>query len=192
MDLINKKGITSQIMTLYIMGIVLVVLVMFIYLWALAGPLFVGLMGDANTEFKTLFQQTNDQHLINASVPSIETGIDSLNTFEWVSYMIFIFMFLGFLIMCFYVRTYPFLIAVWIVLIIIIVFLSIFLTVTYQDISLDPSVSGYYSQWENTDFMLKNLPAILSVLGVIGGIIMFILATREQEIEQQTGGLSEL
>lgn len=187
MDLIlkrkNKKGVAQQMLLLLIMAGVLIGIIGVFWIFSLVGPPLLSSTGTAKTIIQDSFQATNDQNLINASNNSIVPALETVNNLEWFSYGVIIMMFLAFIIMCFAVRVYPFLIFFWIVLVIIMVILSVYLTVAYQDFKTDSSLNAYYSSWENTDYILRYLPAIVTALGILGGIIMFILSSREQEAE---------
>lgn len=185
----DKKGLATQIILLIVMGIILMAIVLGLYIFHLIGaPVqsIVGGVGGVGEVLTESIQGTENQELIDASASSFEPALKTFNNLEWIAYVFFILAFLIFIFMCFYIRVYPFLIWIWIVFIVILVILSLYLTNAYQGLVQDPTLNGYYSSWENTDFMLKNLPAIISVLGTIGAIIMFILASKEQEIEGGT------
>lgn len=183
----EKKGLADKIILLLVMGFVLIMIFVFLFLAQLVLPLMVGLSQETNLQIRDAFQQTGDENIINASQVSFEPASQSLNNLEWISYTLFIIVLLVFLIMCSYVRTYPFLIFVWIVLMLVLLFLSLYLVVSYQDMVADATLGGYYTSWENTDFMLKNLPVIVLFMGVIGGIIMFFVSRNSEQALDQTG-----
>lgn len=169
-------------MTVVIMGIILGMLMLFVFIAQLAGPLLFGSVGDLGNTIKQGVENSGNPNLIAAQNSSIEPAIQgSVNNFEWITYSVLIVMLLGFIIMCFYVRTYPFLIFVWIAMIVILLLVSLILAYSYQETAAS-SVSGYYDAWENSDFLLKHLPVIILMTGLIGGIIMFVVASREEEI----------
>lgn len=183
----NKRGLANQILIIIVMAIILILLILGFFAFQLVGPPLVSTLQETSGTLRSTFQETHEESLINASESSIIPASQSLNNLEWLSYTLFGVMFIVWVIMCFYVRTYPFLMVIWIILVIIMVVLSIYLAVVYQDIRVQPGLSDYYQSWENTDFMLKNLPIVVTILGIGGGIVMFMLASREQEAE--IGGL---
>lgn len=185
----NKKGLGNQIMLLIVMAIVLIGLILIMFVWGMLGPPLQATLSDSNTIIQETFASSQDANLISAGQTSFGNATEGVtNNLEWVSYTMFILMFLVFLIMAFYVRTYPFLLVIWIILIVLMFFGSIYLTVVYQDLRADATLGAYYQSWENTDFILQNLPIITLMVGIIGGIIMFMLASRNQEVEQISGG----
>lgn len=185
----DKKGISNQIMLVIIMGIVLAMIVLLVFLSHLILPPLQSVSQDTNGIIQETFQSSGDQNLIDAGEASFQPAAESLNNLEWMSYTLVILSFLVFLIMCFYVRTYPFLMFVWIIMMVVLIFISLYLTTTYQGLVTDDTLGGYYTSWENTDFILQNLPIILVFVGIIGGAIMFMLASRDRESELGGGPL---
>ena len=188
MGLINlkrdKKGnLGNQMLLLLVMAIVVGLIMLVIFIGQLVLPPLVSTTTDTNTILSDAFASSGDTNLIAAGDASFAPASRALNNLEWVSYTMMILMFLVFLIMCFYVRTYPFLLFVWIIIIVVLLFLALYLTVVYQDLAADPTLGGYYTSWENSDYVLRNLPVFILVAGIIGGIIMFMLSSREQEAE---------
>lgn len=180
----NKKGqmqVANKIMIIVVMAIVLIMLVLGFFLFQLVGPPLVSTLQDASGTISETMQQSGDETLQNASASSFEPALQSMNNLEWLSYTLFIVMFFNWIIMCFFVRSHPFLLIIWIVLMIIMIALSIYLAVVYQDMRTSPGMAEYYQSWENTDFMLKNLPIVMTILGIVGGIVMFTLVSRDPE-----------
>ena len=184
----NKKGIGNKIVFIVIMAVILLVLILGFFLFQLIGPPLVSTLQETSGIISNTMASSNNEVLQNASASSFEPALQSMNNLEWLSYTLFIVMFLTWVIMCVYVRAQPFLILIWIILMIIMVVLSLYLAVVYQDMRTSPGLADYYQSWENTDFMLKNLPVVMVVLMVVGGIVMFILASRDQEAELGVGG----
>jgi len=183
-----QSQLGGKIMIIIVMAIVLIMLILGFFLFQLVGPPLVSTLQEASGVISNTMQSTGDEALVNASASSFEPALQSMNNLEWISYTLFIVMFFTWIIMCFFVRSYPFLIIIWVILMIIMVVLSIYLAVVYQDMRTSPGLAEYYQSWENTDFMLKNLPVVMTILGIIGGIVMFVLASRDQEAEIGQGG----
>lgn len=180
--MMNKKGLSNQIMVVIVMGMIIGLIIVFSY----AGMLFFPLVSDS---FSTLggimsdvSQETGNPAIQNATSSSFTPAVEGVQQLEWISFTIFVFLIMTMLIMCFYVRTYPFLVFIWILIIVVLVFFSIFLANAYQDLRVG-SLGDVYTSWENTDYYLQWLPHIVMVIGIIGGIIMFVLASRQPEAE---------
>lgn len=178
----DKRGIGNSLFALLIIAGVLIVIMLVVFVFQMAGPPLISTTNSAKTILHNSIQTSGNPALVNASANSIEPGLESLNNMEWIAYTLFTLMFLSFLGMCLYVRTYPFLLVFWIVLIILLTIVSLYLAVSYQGLRTDTSLG--YQSWENTDFMLKNLPTIIFTLGAIGGIVMFGISRGQNEQEQ--------
>lgn len=190
----NKGGFSKQIITVIIMGLVFGGLMIFLFLLSLGGPIITSTFNEVTTIVQDVASDidngpqtpgvANATQAVDASVVKANESIQQL---EWIIYTLFLILFLIFIVMCFYVRTYPFLIFVWIFLMVIIIFISLFLTVVYQDISTgDAYLSGIYESWETNHFLLSNLPHIMTAIGIAGGSIMFMLLRKDKEAESLT------
>ena len=62
--------------------------------------------------------------------------------------------------------------------------MSMFISNAYMTAN-QSNLAQYYSTWGTNDFLMSNLPIIVLVLGVFGGIFLFILASREPEGDTQ-------
>ena len=66
---------------------------------------------------------------------------------------------------------------------IVIIFASIFMSAAYNDIRSNEETGALYQSWEVNDFIMGHLPHIFTVVGFMGGFILFILAQRDSETE---------
>lgn len=180
----NNRGFAQQIWVVIMLGLVMVGIIVLFFAWSLAGPIITQSTGELNTLLQSTATSTGDSGIINASQSTFQPASEGINVLEWLSFFMIIMLFLTMIIIASFVRTYPFLAFVWIFIIVILVFVSIFITVAYQDIT---SGSGYladtYASWESSHYILLNLPIIVVAVGIIGGILMFILSTRDREAE---------
>jgi hypothetical protein len=184
----NKEGFVNQIMIVLIIGLVFILIFAVYYVWSLSAPIVQKLSNDVSPIIKKAVGNSGDSSLINATEVSVNAVNNSLNNMEWIGYTALIFMFLTFILIAFYVRTYPFLIFVWFFMIVLGVFIGIFLSVSYQNIkSQGGFLAEAYSSWQTNDLILSYIPHIMVVIGLIGGVVLFILASRETEAEM--GGL---
>ena len=180
----NRKGFMQQIMIVLIFVIVLAAIMSIYYLWSLSAPIYESLQTDV---FHDLIVATNNEtpsNLSESATTAFNVGIDSLAVMESISVIIFFFLIIGFIAMCAFVRTYPFLMVVWIVGIILLVFFSLILTSTYEDMKQDSVLRGYYTEWGMNDFILSNMPILILVVGVVGGLIMMFVLARDPDIDQ--------
>ena len=184
--LYNRKGFGNQLMMILVIGMVLAFIMLAIWVGGLFLPLLTGtgtlLVNTISTSINT---QSPNSELANATNIALPIASRSLGVVEGIVYVFMVFIFLGFIALCFYVRTYPFLAFFWVFIIIALVFLSMFISNSYISASLVPATNSYYTTWGQNDFILSNLPFIIAVVGVVGGIILFVLASREPEAEVQ-------
>ena len=178
----NKKGFYTQIMIVIVMGVVLAGLMAFFYLAGIFGPVFVDLFGEVNTIVQDTATQTGDGNITRATQASFGNASQAVEQLQWISYLLMTVLIITFLTMCFFVRTYPFLVVVWILIIIVLVFAAIFMSNSYTDL-VNLGFSDVYTSWGNNHFFMSYMPHIIAGIGIVGGIIMFILASRDQEAE---------
>ena len=73
-------------------------------------------------------------------------------------------------------RSHPALAFVWILSIIVLTVISLFLTVSYQNII---ETGGYladaYESWGTSHYVLMHLPHFIAGFGILGGLILFII-----------------
>lgn len=180
----NKKGIYNQTIIVIVIAFFLGAILLLVFLGSIFLPVISKVGTDVTSAFQSQVAQQGDANLTAASTAAIEPVGTGLLTLEWISYGIIIFTFFSFLLMCYYVRTYPFLAYIWILLIVMLLVVTLMLTVSYQNII---SSGGYAAEaiqgWENTNFIMNYLPHIVLAIGILGGILMFILSPRDTEAE---------
>lgn len=180
----NKKGIYWQIMALFVILIALGTIMMLFWGWSVIAPSATSIITDITSDLKQAGTNSGDNNLSNALNVPLDAVKNTADNFAWVTYLIFIVSLLGFLVLCFYVRSYPFLIVFWIFGIIVMVVISLFITNAYQDtIAGEDYVSVASRAWTTNHYLMSNLPIIITGIGIIGGIILFALISREPEAE---------
>jgi len=186
---VDKKGLGAGLITVIVMVVILVFLMLIFFAWSLTGPLLTSLIGEVSGDITDVMNQapapTPETNLTQINEVTNVVFNDSVQQLEWITYAIFGAVILTFLVMAYYVRTYPFMLGIWIVTIILLVFLSLFMTYTYEQTKQDAYLNGIYSTWATNDFIISNMPIIILILGVLGGIFMFAVVTRDSEYEQQ-------
>lgn len=192
----NKKGsltgFLDNLQFIFVLVLVLVLVVGLIYGLVTLGSPAVGETKDAVNEIKSAFQKgdLNNSQLGNATEVTANMTTGVLGKMELFVYAIFFGLFIGFLVVAYEVKFYPFLSFVWIGLMFVVVIFSIILSNAYQEASIDPATSEYYSTWGDTEWLMIYLPHIFAVLGVISGILLFALSTRSPDEEINTGSVN--
>lgn len=114
--------------------------------------------------------------LSNATITTLGMVTTTFNTLNYLSYAIFFGLFLGFVVLCFSVRSDPFMIWIWVIGIVIMALLGLFITVVYQKLSGDSGeVAVALQSWTYNHFILSNLPMLIGAIGVLGGIVLLII-----------------
>ncbi len=181
----NKKGVYDQIVVVVIMLIVVAGIMFAFWVWSILGPTTVGLISQTSGDVRNAINNTGDGNLTAAINPSLNAIDNSIVNIEWISYAVLIMLMFGFFIMCFYVRTYPFLIFIWIGGILVLTVLSFFITSSYQDLTSGSDyVATQVKGWSTSHFLMSNLPGVFVAVGLLGGIIMFVLISKNGEAEQ--------
>lgn len=173
------------------MIIVLGIIIISLFIAGLILPMFTSYSSEVFNQFIIASGNETPSNLSSAAETSFQPAIETLGIFQTLLLIAFIFFFIGFIVLCAFVRAYPFLIIIWIIGIILLAGISIFLSITYTDIkSTNAETRQVYGSWAMTDFFMSNLPIIVVVIGVIGGLIMLMIIPKDQEIE--VGGFESL
>lgn len=175
----NRQGFVEKIWIVLILGLVLGGIICVYFIWGITAPL---VSSHINQITNTVIVATGNgtaSNLSNAATTAGSIATGTTGQAEWIGYSLLVILFIGFIAIAMYARTYPWLTFVWIGVMFILVLISIILTVSYQTIASSNGVVGAaYSQWQTNDFLMRNLPMILGVIGLLGGAILFMLVSR--------------
>lgn len=184
----NKRGeLTNQIMMVIILCLVAAALIGAFWIVSVIGPIVAGEGTSIANQISTSVHSVSpNTGLDNATSVATNTTKGVLGTFELFVYLGFIGFFLGYLIICYYVRSYPFLAFFWIFIVIFLVFFSMLLSNAYQQAATTTlDMAAFYQSWGTNDFIMNYLPEIIAFMGITGGILLFVLVSREPESEEQ-------
>lgn len=191
----NKKGsllgFLDNMQFMLILVIVIVGVIGVIYGLVTVGPLISGEGGSALRDIKLAVQQTDNNTAIgNATTISADTVTGVTGKMELLVYAIFIGLFIGFFIVAYEVKFYPFLSWAWIALMVVVVLFAIVLSNAYQEASADPTTAAYYATWGSTGYLMYYLPYIASALGLLSGVILFALSQKSPDEDLTTGSVN--
>lgn len=178
----NNKAQNSLFSNYIFLFILFGILILVIFLFYAISLISVPTIGVIDT-ISTSVQQASvgdaelNENINNTIVPLAQ----STHNVEWIGYGSLVFFFMGYLLILSFIRVQPFLIVVWIVLVLIAVFIGIYISDSYNNIRNQDVGSIEYSSWQTNDFILSNLPIVIACIGFIGGIILFVLITRDGE-----------
>lgn len=183
----EAEGLIDKVMIVIILFVAIIAIVAVYALVSIAGPVVVGEgKNAANIIQSSIDTSQPNSSISNASLVATSTVNGVLGTFELFVYLGFIGLFIGFMMICYYVRTYPFLSVFWFFIIIALVFISMLISNSYELASTSNSdMSSFYSAWGTNNFLMLNLPYIMAVFGVVSGVFLFVLISREPESEVQ-------
>lgn len=186
----NKKGLMGQILIILIMVIVLICVIAFYYAWSLVAP-FVTEFGQEALDLGIIATQNDTpSNLSNSATTSFGALRDSLGLLETLSILFFFFLIIGFIAIASFVRTYPFLIVVWIIAIIVLSLIGIFFSAEYDNIKQqDATAREVYASWGMNDFILSNLPIIIILVGTLGALVMLFVLATDSDIQTSQGGI---
>lgn len=175
----NKRGFVERYLAIvYLFFVILIILGIF-YIAAIITPFILNTSNTAFTAVHSASIISGDSRIQNATIIFDNTNTAIQGT-SWIPYTLFIFLIMGFFGCAYYVRTERFFVFVWIFFIIILLVLTISLTVGYQMLISDGSYSATTLQsFQNQNFMLLNLPWIVLGMGILGGIVLFILSPHD-------------
>lgn len=185
---INKKGFMTQAIIMLVLIAVLIGIMVVYYIWGMVAPHFTSLSNEMLNEIIIATGNDTVNNLSQASASSFEPLRQSLGMLSWLSVLFFFVLILGFIMIMAMIRTYPWLIIIWIVGILLLAFTSLILTNSYEDIYAGDSYSReVYSQWSGNHFLLTNMPIIIVAVGTLGGLVMLLMINRDPDIEISGG-----
>lgn len=128
-------------------------------------------------------QGNNASEVIDNTVGSANISFTAL---YWISVFLIFGMILAIFIGSYMVTTKPIFFIPYIFIWVIAIIVSVPLSNSYETISNDATLSSTYANFVGSNFILNNLPMIVAVVGIIGGIIMF---TQMGKRQQYLGGV---
>ena len=174
----NKGSLYNNIMLGIILIGTLIGIIILFFLYTMIAPPATDSINTINGMVQGIVTDTkqSEGNLSNSLEISTRpiSGISGI--FEWVGYSMFVMLLVGYIMICYYVRSYPFLIAFWFIAIIGATLLSMILSNAYIDVSTGTdSIALAYQSYTTQDYMMTYLPHIIASTGLIAGIILFMI-----------------
>lgn len=181
----NKKGLLNEIWIIIILFIVLLVIIGGFWIVATVGPLVTGLGKQVTGTIQTgVHENDNGGHLENATIVAVTMTNNMLGIVESIVYLMFIGIMIGYLAVCYYVRSAKWLSFVWILLMIAVVFICYIVSTAYQQAYAGSSdMLSFYQTWGTNHFIMTYLPYIAGIFGILSGIILFVIISTDSEEE---------
>lgn len=175
---LNRRGLVGPLISVFVIILAVMMVIVGFWIFGLAMPPIVDSVGTVTTVMQNA--SAGNSAMENATETTFVNVNKGMGAFHWIGYSMFIASLLGFVFVAFYVRTYPFLLIFWVGFMVVLIIGSIGLASAYQDIA--GSVS-YYEAWQTQHFFLTYQPHILVAMAFLGGLVLFVLISKESEAE---------
>jgi hypothetical protein len=180
----NRKGLLNQILIVIVLIVVVMAIVASISLGSIIFPIISGEGIDVAHEIQSSIELAGNSEMTNASEVATSASINVLGTFEFIIYIGFLGLVIGYIMVAYYVRTYPFLAFFWIVGMILIVIFAMIMSNAYEQ-AKGGDLESFYTTWGSNDLLMSYLPHIMAFVTIIGGIVLFAIVSKDPEAETQ-------
>lgn len=181
----NIKAQLDRHIILVLMFVVIFSVVIFL-IWG--GAILFPMLVDSGQEISSsingvIQEQDSGTAMGNASQQATVLATGILGSIEIMVYATMIGLLLGYIAICYYVRTMKVLAAIWFIVIICMVVVSMILSNAYIQAAETPDFN-FYETWGSNDFLMRHLPMIVGTVSVFSGILLFVIMQREPEEEE--------
>jgi hypothetical protein len=179
----NNKGQLGAILIVFVMFIVLVGIVVVYYFASLALPPIASSIQTTTDAMEQASADSDIPAMTNITQTTFGNVNDAVQNMRWFTYAMFIFMFVGFLMSAVFVRAHPVMIIVWIGFVLTLILVSIYMASSYNSIRNGSDyLASSYQSWTTNDYILQYLPIIVTVMGFVGGIFLFVLVSTDSNV----------
>jgi hypothetical protein len=178
----GSKGQLNSLLTILIMAFLLGGIIVIYYTYSLAVPF---ISKTTNELVSTTQSIAPDDGNITDNLAIATKPVAGINqVLSWFGYFALFFCLIGFLIIAYNVRTHPYMAVFWIALVLVLALLSMWLSNSYYELKIGDSYmrDAYESNVVN-DFVMTYLPHIVVFFGLVGGVFLFVLISRDPEME---------
>ena len=172
----GKKGGLSDIF----LFMILTVAILFIC------GIFIYIGGKATTEIHEKLDGTNyagDQNVTQIIDDTFGKVSQAYNSLYWISIMLIVGMIISIFIGSYLVTTKPIFFIPYAFITIIAIIISVGLSNAYMQVIQDPMLASTFAGFVGSNFIMSKLPIWVAVIGIVGGIIMFVrMGSKERDI----------
>lgn len=162
----NKKGDFVGLFVFIILTFVIVLFsAIFIYMGQTTEDQLKATLGN-----KELGGQYTANETIDLSIGKVNEAYDAL---YWIALFLIIAQIFSILIGSFLVRTHPVFFVGYIFLMLILIIVSVAMSNAYEVLANDPTLGSTLSNFIGANEILLNLPFVITIIGFVGGIIMY-------------------
>jgi flagellar biosynthesis protein FliQ len=141
--------------------------------------------GKVNTEVHAkmdsmTFGDANTTEIINDSLGKVNSAYQSL---YWISIFLIVGMVISIFIGSYLVTTKPIFFIPYIFVVLIAVIISAGISNAYETVMQDPTLASTFAGFTGANFIMLKLPLWIAVIGITGGIIMFVrMGSKENDL----------
>lgn len=169
----NKRGAFTDLFLFMIMAFVLLVVCgVMIYISMITNQKLHSELDKSGTGLSQ-----NYSKVITATMGQVDVAYQSL---YYLSLFIIVAMVISIFIGSYYVNTHPIFFVPYIFICIIATIVSVVISNAYQTITQEPSLASTFAGFIGSNYIMYYLPMWVIVVGVTGGIIMFIRMKQEE------------
>jgi uncharacterized membrane protein len=171
----NKTGGFTDLFLFMIFSIIIIFICgIFIYIGGIANTQIQDTLGN-----KT-FGTANTTEIIHNTMGKVNNTYQAL---YWISVFLMVGMIISIFIGSFLVTTKPIFFIPYIFILIIAIIVSAGLSNAYEQVIADPTLADTFSGFIGANFIMSQLPIWIAVIGIVGGIIMFVrMGSRENDL----------
>jgi len=126
------------------------------------------------------FGDANTSQVIDNSIGKVNGAYQSL---YWISIFLMVGMALSIFIGSYLVTTKPIFFIPYIFILIIAIIIAVGISNAYEQVIQDPTLASTFAGFVGANFIMMQLPIWITVIGVVGGIIMFVrMGSRESDM----------
>jgi hypothetical protein len=129
-----------------------------------------GLKGDGNNNASVVLENT------------LGSATTSFNALYWISVFLIFGMIVAIFIGSYMVTTKPIFFIPYIFVVIIAVIMAVPISNAYETLSQNATLSSTFVNFIGANWILGGLPIIVSIVGIVGGIIMFVRMGKREEV----------
>jgi len=172
----NKKGGMSDLFIFMILALAIVFICgVFIYIG-----------GIATTEIHEKLDGTdyagneNVTQIVDQTFGKVGQAYQSL---YWISIMLIVGMIISIFIGSYLVTTKPIFFIPYAFIVIIAVIIAVGLSNAYEQVIADPTLASTFAGFFGANFIMLQLPIWIAIIGIVGGIIMFVrMGSKERDL----------
>ena len=171
----NKKGGMTDLFIFMIFSFAIILISgIFIYIGSTV-------TGEVHEKMDTMqFGDANISQVIDQSLGAVNNAYQSL---YWIAIFLMVGMVLSIFIGSYLVTTKPIFFIPYFFIVIIAIIIAVGLSNAYEQVIQDPTLASTFAGFFGANFIMKQLPMWISIIGIVGGIIMFVrMGSREAEL----------